>query len=280
MILHPQRAVGPRPPHRGPAADEGRPAARRCPRGRPGRQRRGRANDRPRQAGGEAGQGRVRASAPWEPAHDPLHGQGRRRQGVGCRGHRAPLRGRGAADRGAEHRSSPQPLGRAGPAAARRAGRDRRPALGPGDQRPGRDGAQLGRRAGLARRPADHPRRRPHQRRGADRPTRDGRAVQPAGDQAPLRVRRLRRGDRRLRADRRDAAAVVVSRRRAGGWTRSSPSRAGSSTPLALRARRARRLATGRRGLRRRPAPRAQPDRDERDPARQRARLGAAGTTP
>ena len=37
----------------------------------------------------------------------------------------------------------------------------------------------------------------------------------PAADQAPPRVRRLRRGDRRLRADRRDAAPAVVPRRRA-----------------------------------------------------------------
>ena len=86
--------------------------------------------------------------------------------------------------------------------------------------------------------------------RGVDRisaeeltvPPGPGRAVQPAADQAPPRGRTLRRVDRRLRADGRDAAPAVVPRRRAlvaaeglpavraGSWPRRGRSRARCST--------------------------------------------------
>ena len=109
-----------------------------------------------------------------------------------------------------------------------------------------------------------------------------GRAVLPAAAQAPPRDGRLRRRRRRLRADGRDAAAAVVPRRRAlVAGEGLPPAAAGSSPP---RGRSPARCSTSRC-----PARRcfddvqrlvAQPHRDERDPARPRARVGPPGDEP
>ena len=80
---------------------------------------------------------------------------------------------------------------------------------------PGRARAPLERGLGVARRAADGARRGPDRGRGADRPARRRRALLAAGAQGPRRVGRVGRDRRRLRADRRDAAAAVVPRRRA-----------------------------------------------------------------
>ena len=147
-------------------------------------------------------------------AHHPLHREGRSRQDERRRRDSAPLRRGGTAHRGALHGSGPQPVRLARGPAWGRADPGRREPVRPGGAGPGGDGAPLGRRAGLARRPARRARHRPHLGRGADRPARDGRAVLAALDQAPPRGGRVRLRDRGLRADRRDAAAPVVPRRR------------------------------------------------------------------
>ena len=157
-------------------------------------------------------------------------------------------------------------------AGRRRADAGRRAPVGPAGVRPGRDGAQLGRGPGLAGRDAARARRGPHQRRGAHRPARPRRALQPAADQAPPRGRALRLRHRRLRADGRDPAAALVPRRRALVAAEGLPAVAAAhGGGAAARPRDARRLAARRRRPRRRPAPGAQPHRDERDPARHRA---------
>ena len=94
-------------------------------------------------------------------------------------------------------------------------GPGRRRAVGPGGQGPGGDGAPLVRRAGVARRAAHRARRGPDLGRGADRPARRMDELF-----ALLRLQAHHESgewdvvDRRLRADRRDAAAAVVPGRR------------------------------------------------------------------
>ena len=143
---------------------------------------------------------------------------------------------------GAFARRRPRRRARARAAAGRRA-----PARAAG-RRPGGDGTALGVGPGLARRPAGAPRRRPHLGRGADRPAGARRAVQPAGDTPPSRRGRLRRDRRRLRADRRDAAAAVVPRRRAlvarEGLSAAQPDGRGRAAVRARAARRAGARAT------------------------------------
>ena len=170
------------------------------------------------------------------PADDPLHGQGRRRQDVGRRRHRPPLRRRGRAHARALHRSRALARRRrcrraVGGAPTDVGERPVRPA-GPG---PGRARAPLVARCsdwlgGVL------------MERGVDRIAAEELTVPPGGDElfsllalkAHARVRRLGRDRRRLRADRRDAAAAVVpGRRAAGGWTRCS----GASTSLLAAAR-------------------------------------------
>ena len=101
-----------------------------------------------------------------------------------------------------------------GRARPRRPTRGRRAPLGAADRGAARDGGELGRGPGVARPAARRPRRDGRRRRGADRPAGHGRALQPAADPRAPRVRRLRRDHRRLRPDRRDAAAALLPRRR------------------------------------------------------------------
>ena len=147
-----------------------------------------------------------------DPADDPVHRQGRRGQDLRRRRHRTAVRGRRAADARAVDRSGPQPVRDPRRRAGRRPGSDRAAAVGPGGRRPAGDGAPLGGGSGLARRAAHRPRHRSDLRRGAHRPPRDGRAVRAAHAPAPQHRRGVRRDHRRLRADRRDAAAAVVPR--------------------------------------------------------------------
>ncbi len=96
-----------------------------------------------------------------------------------------------------------------------RADRGRRAPARPAGRRPARARAQLVGRPGLAGRRARRARRRPHRRRGAHGPARRRRAVQPPAAQGAREVGRLGRARGRLRADRRDAAAALLPRRRA-----------------------------------------------------------------
>ena len=135
------------------------------------------------------------------------------------------------------HRPGAQPRRRARDAARRRADRGRPRALRPGGPGPGRDGAPLGGGAGwLGELLTD---------RGVDRISAEELTVPPGMDElfSLLQIKRhhesgrVRRRDRRLRADRRDAAAAVVPRRlHAGGWRRSSR-RGASSSPRRGRSR-------------------------------------------
>ena len=121
--------------------------------------------------------------------------------------------------------------------------------------------------------------------RGVDRIAAEELTVPPGGDElfsllalkAPPRVRRLGRDRRRLRADRRDAAAALVPRRgavvagqgaRARARAAGGGAAAGAHVPRPPAARRAR--------VRRDPAARREPRRDARAAARRRARLDPA----
>ena len=216
------------------------------------------------------------------PADDPLHGQGRRRQDQRRRGHRAALcRGR-AAHRRALDRPGPQPLGLARGRARRRPDARRRPPLGPGGPGAARDGAQLGRGAELALGPARRPRRDEHRRRGADRPAGDGRALlaccRSSATTSPATT--TWSSSTAPRPGRRCGCSSFPDIAR---WWLEKVLPVGAAAGQRRAADRAhdpRRAAAERGRVRRGPAPRPQPDRDERDPPRSRARLDPAGHEP
>ena len=184
--------------------------------------------------------------------HDPLHGQGRRRQDLGRRGDRPALRRGRRCGRSCMSTDPAHSLA---------------DALG---EEVGSEPAAVGERLWAQQVSAQEEMERNWAsvqdwmgdmlvERGVDRisaeeltvPPGRGRDVQPARAAPPPRVRRVRRGDRRLRADRRDAAAALVPRRRALVAREDLP--AAGPDPrrgAAVRARRARRPAPGRRGAR------------------------------
>ena len=126
-------------------------------------------------------------------------------------------------------------------------------------------------------RSARRPRCGPHLRPGTDRASRDRRALQPAELKRPPRGRAAGRDRRRLRADRRDAAAAVLPRRGAlVAGQGVSAAGAADGGRAAVRPCGPRRQPARRSGARGGQRPRAQPDRDERDPPRLRARARSA----
>ena len=214
-------------------------------------------------------------------ADDPLHGQGRRREDVGRRRHRAPLR-RGAA----RARSCSPPIPRTRSPTSLQAPVGAEPttsatACGPSRSRPRTSSSATGRAV------AELARRRCSSSAASDRIAAEELTVPPGGDelfsaaaaQAPRRVRRVGRDRRRLRADRRDAAAALVPRR--GALVAATRCSGASSALLAA----ARPLARAFLDLQL-PDERVmaeiqrlvgQPDRDARAAARRLARVAAAG---
>ena len=166
--------------------------------------------------------------------------------------------------------------------ARRRADAGRRPLWAPAGAGAGRDGAQLGGRAGLAGRAARRARRRPHLRRGADRAAGHGRAVQPAAAQAPLRVRRATTRSIVDCAPTGETLRLLSFPDVARWWLRrSSPSSGGCMDAARPFARAMLDVALpGEEVLDEVSALVRNLDRDERDPARPRARLAAAGDEP